>query len=200
MRGQAVAASRDVLNDSPALLTTGSRPDLTDVDTHTSSDMSPTVPPSIDAVTKYRCRPASQTNRTHQSQALPRVSSLILTYTAASMELKVSRHDVGATCLARSYSYNTHSDRLGEAATAPVAAGATSATNPTGCATPAPPATTHTFDSAGRLTDTGYTYDTFGRPGGRSTSTRRASTGTSSSYFRVEDERSVIPSETHPNG
>ena len=48
---------------------------------------------------------------------------------------------------------------------APVAAGATSATNPSGCITPAPPATTHTFDSADRLADTGYTYDTFGHTG-----------------------------------
>lgn len=85
------------------------------------------------------------------------------TYDRASRLTKVTNLDVSAACTARSYSYNTNSDRLGEAAAAPVPAGATSATNPTGCATPGSPATTHTFDSASRLTDPGYTYDTFGR-------------------------------------
>ncbi|MEP7368085.1 MAG: DUF2599 domain-containing protein [Dermatophilaceae bacterium] len=85
------------------------------------------------------------------------------TYDRASRLTKVTNLDLSAACTARSYSYTTNSDRLGEAATAPVPAGATSATNPTGCTTPASPAATHTFDSADRLTDPGYTYDAFGR-------------------------------------
>lgn len=84
-------------------------------------------------------------------------------YDRASRLTAVTSLDSNATCTARSYSYNTNSDRLGEAATAPVPAGATSATNPSGCATPGSPAATHTFNSADRLTDPGYTYDTFGR-------------------------------------
>lgn len=85
------------------------------------------------------------------------------TYDHASRLTAVTNLDSGAACTARSYSYNTNSDRLGEAATAPALGGAPSATNPTGCTTPPAPATTHTFDSADRLTDPGYTYDTFGR-------------------------------------
>ncbi|WP_282695749.1 DNRLRE domain-containing protein [Streptomyces sp. CC208A] len=62
---------------------------------------------------------------------------------------------VGEVCTTRSYAFDKRTNRTG-LTTAEGAAGAA-------CPTTGGTTTTHTYDSADRLTDTGYVYDAFGR-------------------------------------
>ncbi|GGY50154.1 hypothetical protein GCM10010363_33830 [Streptomyces omiyaensis] len=62
---------------------------------------------------------------------------------------------VGETCTTRTYSFDQRTNRIG-LTTAEGAAGAT-------CPVSGGTTTTHTYDSADRITDTGYVYDAFGR-------------------------------------
>jgi RHS repeat-associated protein len=57
-------------------------------------------------------------------------------------------------CTTRSYTYNADSDRTALATASPGSGGACSTANPT--------TTSYTYDSADRLTDSGYTFDTQG--------------------------------------
>ncbi|MFJ4672513.1 ricin-type beta-trefoil lectin domain protein [Kitasatospora purpeofusca] len=76
--------------------------------------------------------------------------------------VKAEQSTVQGGCKTRTYAYDSHSNRTGQS-TAPPSAGG-------GCSTHGAVATSHTFDAADRITDTGYAYDAFGRttaaPGG----------------------------------
>ncbi|MBT2470777.1 RHS repeat-associated core domain-containing protein [Streptomyces sp. ISL-66] len=63
--------------------------------------------------------------------------------------------DTAKGCTTRNYTFDTRSNRTGDT----TAAGAAGAPCPTSGGT----TVTHTYDSADRLTDSGYTYDTYGR-------------------------------------
>ncbi|WP_432838080.1 LamG-like jellyroll fold domain-containing protein [Dactylosporangium sp. CA-092794] len=68
----------------------------------------------------------------------------------------VSQVDAAATCTTREYTYDQRTNRSAKNVYAPAADGS--------CRTGTPDGTeNHTYDSADRLTDTGYVYDAFGR-------------------------------------
>ncbi|WP_104819470.1 DNRLRE domain-containing protein [Kitasatospora sp. MMS16-BH015] len=77
------------------------------------------------------------------------------TYDRLGRLTKAEQRTAAAGCITRQYTFDTHSNRLTKS-TSPAA--------PTGACAPDNPTTeSHTYDSADRLTDPGYTYDTFGR-------------------------------------
>ncbi|MCX5014173.1 sugar-binding protein [Streptomyces sp. NBC_00555] len=69
--------------------------------------------------------------------------------------LTTTRDQVAQSCTTRTYTFDTRSNRTAET----TAAGATGAACPTSGGT----TVNHTYDSADRITDSGYAYDTFGR-------------------------------------
>ncbi|GHH61234.1 hypothetical protein GCM10018781_07300 [Kitasatospora indigofera] len=81
---------------------------------------------------------------------------------------KAEQTTVAAGCVTRQYTYDAHSNRTAKS-TSQQGAGGT-------CSTDAPVTESHTYDSADRLTDTGYTYDAFGR-------TTRTATGATNTYW-----------------
>jgi RHS repeat-associated protein len=73
------------------------------------------------------------------------------------------------TCVIRSWAYDNNSNRTGQGTTAPAANSTCVPTGQTGVAVasgytpPAATASPHTYDTADRITDTGYAYDGLGR-------------------------------------
>jgi RHS repeat-associated protein len=80
-------------------------------------------------------------------------SSQAFTYDKAD-RLSTVQDTAAAQCTTRSYTYNADSDRTAQATAAPGTGGV--------CQTGSPVTTNHTYDSADRVTNTGYTYDTQG--------------------------------------
>ncbi|MFF0390525.1 ricin-type beta-trefoil lectin domain protein [Kitasatospora sp. NPDC004615] len=68
---------------------------------------------------------------------------------------KAEQSTVAAGCVTRQYTFDAHSNRLAKLTSASTETGA--------CSTANPAAENHTYDSADRLTDAGFTYDAFGR-------------------------------------
>lgn len=69
--------------------------------------------------------------------------------------LTVTRDQVAQSCTTRKYTFDTRSNRTSQT----TAAGASGAACPTSGGT----TVNHTYDSADRITDSGYTYDAYGR-------------------------------------
>src|SRR6266704_3667048 len=100
-----------------------------------------------------------QTNQSIHDQILDQGSSLSgqdYTYDAAGRLTQVQDTPTGAGCTIRSYGYDPDSNRL-SLNTKPPAADGTCDTAATGTTT------SHTYDPADRITDSGFAYDTFGR-------------------------------------
>ncbi|KIQ66412.1 hypothetical protein TR51_02020 [Kitasatospora griseola] len=81
---------------------------------------------------------------------------------------KAQQTTVAAGCVTRQYAFDAHSNRLAKSTSPSAATG--------GCGTDNPVTETHTYDSADRLTDPGYTYDAFGR-------TATTGTGSTNAYW-----------------
>ncbi|MFE3106868.1 DNRLRE domain-containing protein [Kitasatospora indigofera] len=81
---------------------------------------------------------------------------------------KAEQTTTAAGCVTRQYTYDAHSNRTAKS-TSQQGAGGT-------CSTDAPVTENHTYDSADRLTDTGFTYDAFGR-------TTKTATGATNTYW-----------------
>jgi RHS repeat-associated protein len=109
------------------------------------------------------------------------------TYTVDALGRVTQVHSVSAddACTTRTYGYagvpGSHGDRTSQASTTGVPGG--------GC--PAPPGTvsTHAYDSADRLVDSGYTYDKFGR-------TTATPSGLSLGYFADDRVRQEVQGDT----
>jgi len=100
-----------------------------------------------------------QTNQSIHDQILDQGSSLSgqdYTYDAAGRLTQVQDTPTGAGCTIRTYGYDPDSNRL-SLNTKPPAADGTCDTAATGTTT------SHTYDPADRITDSGFAYDTFGR-------------------------------------
>jgi RHS repeat-associated protein len=100
-----------------------------------------------------------QTNQSVHGQILDQASGLSaqdLTYDAAGRLTQVQDAPTGGGCTIRTYGYDPDSNRLA-LNTKPPAADGTCDTAATGTTT------SHTYDAADRITDTGFAYDTFGR-------------------------------------
>lgn len=82
-------------------------------------------------------------------------------YDGAGRLTSVADLDAGA-CTVRGYRFDTNSNRTGYTSTT-TAATADANGDPIVCPTPTTPAATSSFDTGDRITDTGYTYDPFGR-------------------------------------
>ncbi|MGW2399589.1 DNRLRE domain-containing protein [Kitasatospora sp. NPDC001664] len=77
------------------------------------------------------------------------------TYDRVGHLTKAEHSSVTTGCVTRQYTFDAHSNRTKKATSQTGNAAACSAANPT--------EETHTYDSADRLTDAGFTYDAFGR-------------------------------------
>jgi RHS repeat-associated protein len=100
-----------------------------------------------------------QTTQSIHDQILSQGSSLSgqdLTYDAAGRLTQVQDTPTGGGCTTRTYGYDADSNRL-SLNTKPPAADGTCDTAATGTTS------SHTYDAADRITDTGFAYDTFGR-------------------------------------
>jgi RHS repeat-associated protein len=100
-----------------------------------------------------------QTNQSIHGQILDQASGLSaqdLAYDAAGRLSQVQDSPIGGGCTIRSYGFDADSNRLSLNTKPPAADGIcdTAATGNT---------TSHTYDAADRITDTGFVYDTFGR-------------------------------------
>ncbi|MFF2957253.1 ricin-type beta-trefoil lectin domain protein [Kitasatospora sp. NPDC057965] len=82
--------------------------------------------------------------------------------------VKAEQSTVATGCVTRQYAFDAHSNRLSKS-TAPRGAA-------DGCSTDGATAENHTYDSADRLTDAGFSYDAFGR-------TVKTATGATNTYW-----------------
>ncbi|BAJ26212.1 MULTISPECIES: ricin-type beta-trefoil lectin domain protein [Kitasatospora] len=81
---------------------------------------------------------------------------------------KARQSTVAAGCVTRQYAFDAHSNRLAKSTSPSTATG--------DCGTDNPATETHTYDSADRLTDAGFSYDAFGR-------TVTTGTGSTNTYW-----------------
>ncbi|MER6302978.1 ricin-type beta-trefoil lectin domain protein [Kitasatospora sp. NPDC001539] len=82
--------------------------------------------------------------------------------------VKAEQTTVATGCVTRQYAFDAHSNRLSKQTSPRGAAGE--------CSTAGATAENHTYDSADRLTDAGFTYDAFGR-------TVKTATGATNTYW-----------------
>ncbi|MFJ3792545.1 ricin-type beta-trefoil lectin domain protein [Kitasatospora sp. NPDC090091] len=82
--------------------------------------------------------------------------------------VKAEQSTVATGCVTRQYAFDAHSNRLSKQTSPHGAAGE--------CSTGGATAENHTYDSADRLTDNGFTYDAFGR-------TAKTATGATNTYW-----------------
>ncbi|MFK0195862.1 DNRLRE domain-containing protein [Kitasatospora sp. NPDC090308] len=90
------------------------------------------------------------------------------TYDRLGRLTRAQQSTVTTGCVTRQYAFDAHSNRLAKS-TSPSAGNGD-------CATDSPITETHTYDSADRLTDPGFTYDAFGR-------TATTGTGSTNTYW-----------------
>jgi RHS repeat-associated protein len=115
------------------------------------------------------------------------LSTQDFTYDAVGRLASTQDTPIGGGCTIRTYGYDADSNRLSLNTKAPAADGAcdTAATGTT---------TSHTYDAADRISDTGFTYDSFGRI----TTVPSAVTGTviTASYYANDMVRTLSSSGT----
>ncbi|MGW4894124.1 ricin-type beta-trefoil lectin domain protein [Kitasatospora sp. NPDC004240] len=82
-------------------------------------------------------------------------SSKAYTYDRLGRLVKAEQTTATGDCTTRTYTFDTHYNRTAGTVSGPATDGT--------CTTTGGTTTTHTYDSADRITDAGYTYDAFGR-------------------------------------